>query len=522
MLLNLSVELLEAIGAQLTRSDLAIMRAVCKDLNGALWRLFFSVLVLETKRNGFGEDGIEMLKALASGQTGWTLHARALRVIQAPPVRDECAHNEEMVDLLAAALKSLSDIRTVVWHVRDDNFWTSAQTTIIDFLNTSVTVHELELCILGTVDLSTLQVRRLRKFTLRSPGVGWDWEPWNAADSTPMYRDVAQLVSQNQLKSLHLDCSAAWSVIWGMMRSSSHGLKLAEITTGVVTQELFDYLTSYSGVERLTLKLPDGGNEKESNRLADTFFETVLSRHAESLTELCCPAAYESRFSFGAHNVNVVSQLHKLTRLEMSINAGAVREVQEPESYLDSDGTVHPIFPIGINVEADQADIDPVVALLLETAAMFPHLQSLTILSAETESNRGVWCGNGRISHMGAVDAAIGNAVEAFRTNVLCSAIIRAGYNTYELRPLCGPQEAEFERGLWYKRTGNLEEAMGIDLTERLRDPGQHGIINCSWGEDLLKDKSKAVVQQPTASRLDDSTKKSVSGGIGDVAISTS
>ncbi|KAJ7212782.1 hypothetical protein C8J57DRAFT_1603911, partial [Mycena rebaudengoi] len=205
-------------------------------------------------------------------------------------------------------------------------------------------------------------------------------------------------------------------------------VKLTGITTNVVTSGLFDYLSSYSGIEKLTLLYPDGGSRNNSDHLADMFFGIVLPRHATSLVELSCSADYKSRFSFGTHNVDVISQLRKLKSLEMSINAGMVRRVDTPDDvWIDEDGTKIPIVSIGISVEAEQADIDPVVMLLLETAATLPALCSLTISSAETESNRGAWCGNGRIHHTGAVDAAIEKAMQAFRSNVPCSAIVRAG-----------------------------------------------------------------------------------------------
>ncbi|KAF7351543.1 hypothetical protein MSAN_01586700 [Mycena sanguinolenta] len=445
MLLDLSVELLEAIGTQLPQRDHAILRQVCKDLNGAVSRLFFSVLTLTTSRNGLDEDGLEKLKVLAKGETGWSLHARTLHIIPAKKANDD--HDEKPIDVLAAALGSLSNIQTVVWHAPEQDFWAWGQAAFIDFLNTLATLDDLELDISGTINLSTLQVRNVRKFKFKSPGHNWGRFRMRLTQPLPaIYQDIAQLVSQNQLKSLHLEGTNHWSVVWRTLRSATR-MKLAEITTSVVTQDLFDYLTSYSGLEKLTLKFPDGGNVEESNRLADSFFETVLPRHAESLTELSCPAAYESRFSFGTHNVNVVSLLHKLTKLEMSINAGAVRRVDPPKSFVDVNGKEYPVISIGVSVEADQADIDPVVTLLLETAAMFPALHSLTILSAETERNRGAWCGNGRIHHTGAVDTAIGKAVKAFRTDVPCSAIVRAGYSTHELQALP-------EGRLGYEQTG--------------------------------------------------------------------
>ncbi|KAJ6459017.1 hypothetical protein C8R45DRAFT_556953 [Mycena sanguinolenta] len=445
-----------------TQRDHAILRQVCKDLNDAVCRLFFSVLTLKASRNGLGEDEVEKLKALANGGTGWSLHAKTLRIIPAETANE--AHAEKPVNLLAAALGSLSKIQTVVWQADEEEFWAWGQAAIVNFLNKLATLENLELDIPGTIKLSTLQVQNVRNFTLRSPGDNWGRFGMVVQPPPAMYKSIAKLVSQTQLNSLHLEGTKRWSVVWRTLLSATrevsavwrmlqfkphNPVKLTEITTTVVTQEFFDYLTSYSGLEKLTLKFPDGGNLNESNRLADTFFETVLPCHAESLTELSCPAAYESRFSFGTHNVNVVSLLHKLTKLEMSINAGAVRKVDPSRTYIGHDGKEYPVFSIGVSVEADQADIDPVVTLLLETAAMFPALQSLTILSAETERNRGVWCGNGLVNHTGAVDKAIGKAVKAFRTDVPCSANVRAGYSIYELRPL--PEEGR----LAYEQTGS-------------------------------------------------------------------
>ncbi|KAF7351566.1 hypothetical protein MSAN_01589100 [Mycena sanguinolenta] len=452
MLLDLSVELLEAIGTQLPQRDHAVLRQVCKDLNGAVSRLFFSALTLKTSKNGLGEDGVKKLKVLANGETGWSLHARILHIMPAKAANE--AHDEKPVDLLAAALGSLLNIKTVVWHAPEQGFWAWGQTVIATFLNALDTLDDLELNISGTINLSTLQVQHLRNFTLRRTDRNWErWRPRHMQMTQPLpsiYQDIAQLVCQNRLTSLHLEGINHLSVVWRTLRSakSATRMRLTEITTSVVTQDLFDYLTSYSGLEKLTLKFPDGGNVEESNRLADRFFETVLPRHAESLTELSCPAAYQSRFSFGTHNVNVVSLLHKLTKLEMSINAGAVRRVTPPKSFIGPDGKERRVISIGISVEAEQADIDPVVTLLLETAAVFPTLHSLTILSADTERNRGALCGSGRIRHKGAVDAAIGKAVKAFRTDVPCSAIVRAGHGTHELRPL--PDEG----GLAYEQTG--------------------------------------------------------------------
>ncbi|KAJ6536269.1 hypothetical protein B0H19DRAFT_1183080 [Mycena capillaripes] len=461
MLLDLSVELLEEIGSKLPHGDHANLRAVCKVLDGAMQRLFFSVLVLTLGEHPKRDDSVpmllDMLQALGTGKTGWSVHARTLRIQRGRRAGHQGAvalpvSEYEMKDLLASALRSVPKIRTVVWEVgehaeQDPSQWEKCSGTICTFLNTLTSLDELQLDIQGTVDVSSLKVRGLRKFTLKNPR----WESnfhfsWMTPPPKPtMYADISQLVAQNKLTALHLEGTDAWSGVWRTLRMPSDSgsqLKLTEIITNVVTPDLFDYLRSYSGIEKLKLLYPDGGSRDESDRLADTFFETILPHHATSLVELSCPASYESRFSFGTHNVDVILLLHNLKSLEMSINASAVREVDTPDVWIEVDGKEFPVDSIGISVEAEQADIDPVVTLLLETAATLPALCNLAINSAETESNRGAWCGNGRIHHTGAVDAAIEKAMQVFRSTVPCSAIVRAGNYTYVLEPLSGPDPA--------------------------------------------------------------------------------
>ncbi|KAJ7887034.1 hypothetical protein B0H14DRAFT_2180059, partial [Mycena olivaceomarginata] len=76
-------------------------------------------------------------------------------------------------------------------------------------------------------------------------------------------------------------------------------VQLKELTTNTVTADLLVYLASYSGLRRLNLLYAGGRTQVESDRLADTFFETVLPLHAASLVKLQCSGCYESRWSFG-------------------------------------------------------------------------------------------------------------------------------------------------------------------------------------------------------------------------------
>ncbi|KAJ7141692.1 hypothetical protein C8R43DRAFT_847381, partial [Mycena crocata] len=95
---------------------------------------------------------------------------------------------------------------------------------------------------------------------------------------------------------------------------------LKEISTNMVTPDLLQYLASYSGLENISISRPDGGSRDKSDHLADMFYSHVLPRHARSLLQLSCPAGYESRWSFGTHNVDVVAWMNKLMSLHMTIN----------------------------------------------------------------------------------------------------------------------------------------------------------------------------------------------------------
>ncbi|KAJ6566667.1 hypothetical protein B0H19DRAFT_1138347 [Mycena capillaripes] len=464
MLSHLSVELLEEIGSKLAQRDHANLRAVCKDISSAMQRFFFSCLVLRTGEEMQSETGLEMLKALATGQTGWSYYTRTLRIQPAKSTKtrkqlalEATVSDAEIQELLAFALKSMANVRTVIWKAHESLPAWEVQ-TICPFLNGLPALSELELDFQGNLHLSSLKLSNIRKFTFKNGR-------WGGANITPTrnpssFQEIISLVTENRLTSLHLEADNEWTKVWNLLRGKT---QLTEVTTNLVTPELFDYLRSYTGLQKLALVYPNGGNRNKSNLLADTFFETVLPQHATSLVELSCPAAYEGRFSFGTHNVDVISQMHSLTTLEMSINAGRVRSVDRNKRN-NSDKTAPRMiaFSIGQEVEIEQSDIDPVVTLFLQTAATLPALRSLAIVSANTESNRGVRCGNGITHHRGPVTMAIEVSVKKFRSNVPCSAIVRAGHHTYHLQPANpetseeGRPESELEM-LTYQETGMFQ-----------------------------------------------------------------
>ncbi|KAJ7617926.1 hypothetical protein FB45DRAFT_1103250, partial [Roridomyces roridus] len=106
--------------------------------------------------------------------------------------------------------------------------------------------------------------------------------------------------------------------IWVAVREAR--IALTEITTNVISTDLFKYLLSYTGVRKLYLGLQDAGSQAENDHLASQFYDSVLLHHADSLVELRCTTGYEGRFSFGEHNVHVVAQLRGLSFLSLSVN----------------------------------------------------------------------------------------------------------------------------------------------------------------------------------------------------------
>jgi hypothetical protein len=80
--------------------------------------------------------------------------------------------------------------------------------------------------------------------------------------------------------------------------------------------------------------------------------------------------------------VKVLSLFRKLRTLEMSVNAGAVRLIENPTSqWVDADGNcyfVNGVSVAGISVEVEQADINPVVVRRMIQASYHQN-RSLTI-----------------------------------------------------------------------------------------------------------------------------------------------
>ncbi|KAJ6578324.1 hypothetical protein B0H19DRAFT_908525, partial [Mycena capillaripes] len=91
---------------------------------------------------------------------------------------------------------------------------------------------------------------------------------------------------------------------------------LTYLVTSAVNDDLYTYLSVFSGLQRLTLlDSRDPKEEVKCNRLAGIFFDSVLPRLSHSLVQLSCSTHYECRWSFGTHNASTISLLQHLSKL---------------------------------------------------------------------------------------------------------------------------------------------------------------------------------------------------------------
>ncbi|KAJ6599869.1 hypothetical protein DFH09DRAFT_627075 [Mycena vulgaris] len=436
MLLDLSTELLQEIGSQVnstrpnrrvvpTLSQLCLtdhgsLRRVCKHLDGPMQPFVFSDLVLQTSKL-CSKDGLDRLEALATGWTGWSRHAETLRLTPGDAwIITPDGDAVKMQNLLASALRSMAKIRVVIWKVRADGpSW--VLNAMCEFMSTNLTVlNELQLEIQGdhrgVFDLPLPRLSGLRKLTIKD-----DSHWWFTNSALPMAQKISHIIARNHLTSLHAEFPAAG--VWSMLRTKIGSQPdLIEITTWLVTPDFLAYLGLCGGLKKLTLQNPDGDS------LADTFFRTVLPNLTASLVELSCGAAYEGRWSFGTHNAHIISQMKKLTALEMSINAGRVEQVDIRPGFAAIGQ-----YLVRWEVKVEQSDIDVVVTNFLHTAATLPALLSLAIVAANTNNNRGASTGT-MTSHIPFVTRAIETAVQNFRPTSAAPPTVRTGSRTYELK----------------------------------------------------------------------------------------
>ncbi|KAJ7173268.1 hypothetical protein C8R46DRAFT_1347997 [Mycena filopes] len=372
MIQSLCVDVVQEIGKQLPRRAQKDLRAACRSTGDAVAPLFFSFVVLNTtylRR----ETAIWGLEHLATGESGWSMHAKTLKIAPSQTyVRalDKDPISESALQaLFTSALGSLMNVRHVRWDVTDDDpSW--QRDVVAEYLRSLPLLTSLEIGVwgTGTRDFSVPRLSGLRRLKITTDVV--------------LTESASRAIAHNRgLTSLTLSLGSYGTTpahLWPILHEN--GVYLREISTTCVCTDLLDYLRSYSGVEKLSLKGMGGGESSaDSNTCADIFYQTVLAHHAESLVKLTCPIGYENNWTFGTHSVAAISQLSRLVRLRVGVTAR--------DTVLRRDGEVN------------------VLDLLFDTAATaIPGLRTLSVSPCH---------GSHRTRHHNDVEAAIKAAFQA-------------------------------------------------------------------------------------------------------------
>ncbi|KAJ7327606.1 hypothetical protein DFH08DRAFT_333725 [Mycena albidolilacea] len=482
--LDLSLELLEEI-TYWVPADHSQLRMVCRNLNFAVAPSFFSSLVLDVHSSRL-ELGLSHLEALAVGNSQWSQFAHTLKIKRLSPAvaagadADELQVAESRLEQsLRPALDSLKNVRTVLWiftSCPDEFRWTVE--TVHGFMSSLALLEDFRLAsdvsgFARNYDCSFDRITHLRKLTLTSSDalslgglchsashmVGnnphlsalhlatdrhWNHPPLHGfAD---LFYSVVQPLRLTELRlfryGLRLDhgtilhlrsLRSLWlfsgnPAMWDTLRAER--IHLSELHTDMVVEGLPEYISSYSGLERLTIVNTNDEDVDlaQSDRLADKFF-SALSHHHQSLVALSCAGAYEGRWSVGGNNVTLLEQLHKLQSLQMNVNS--VVAGYKPSTQTGGSGRgARPI----IKIENDE-DGRNMVHRFLDLVDKLP-ISDAVIMPSFPKRFMQDTCGNNFVSNRGIIIGEIDKAVQEFqsRASRTSGATVLAGHNYYRVK----------------------------------------------------------------------------------------
>jgi hypothetical protein len=102
-----------------------------------------------------------------------------------------------------------------------------------------------------------------------------------------------------------------WQRIYIPLKSGA--VRLKALLGVKVTEELVEYLASYSGLEEITATF-----DTYTEHLAHPFFTSIL-RHQNSLRTLSCGAPHDGDWTLGPYTLSIIAQLTNLQSLGLSL-----------------------------------------------------------------------------------------------------------------------------------------------------------------------------------------------------------
>ncbi|KAG7086278.1 hypothetical protein E1B28_002242 [Marasmius oreades] len=109
------------------------------------------------------------------------------------------------------------------------------------------------------------------------------------------------------------------NVLWALLQEE--GIHLKDLAVTVVSQELLDYLQSYSGLETLVL------SDVESDRnlhTSDQFYQRVLPKHSQTLVSLSVDARNTQEWCLTRKNAAALQECQELKNLSVSVKSMVV------------------------------------------------------------------------------------------------------------------------------------------------------------------------------------------------------
>ncbi|THU97570.1 hypothetical protein K435DRAFT_965385 [Dendrothele bispora CBS 962.96] len=162
-------------------------------------------------------------------------------------------------------------------------------------------------------------------------------------------------------------------------RRSGHGLKwlfdslsfndirLRSIVFDKFTEDMLDYISSYSGIETLSFIGPNWYSERpEYGFTAERFYGEILGLHRDSLVKLEVLPTFEGEWCFGEDNLEAIGRCEKLRYLGVRLRSAGI--------YVD------PNFDLWFFEQLTNESTPNLVYTLLDMInTNLPHLQSLHI-----------------------------------------------------------------------------------------------------------------------------------------------
>ncbi|KAJ7052002.1 hypothetical protein C8F01DRAFT_1172705 [Mycena amicta] len=278
----------------------------------------------------------------------------------------------------------MSGIRTVAWNIRDgDPAW--MHSVVHDVVKKLPNLDALDLYMMkaGLLPLNLECISNLTSLKIQGHAY-----PQN----TTIADQVAKIVAQSPgLVCLELS-NQGYDCVWESLPAPA-STKLTSLHTDKVTHQLLRYLGSHPGLTNLHLRV-DTGTREASNRLADTFFSSVLPRHAATLVDLTFRATYESRWSVGTYCADALHSIDMPNLQSLSVSVNKAHVVNLPTN---AENAVHTI---------------------LHVIPTFPALRTLCIGYSFSEGSRRARCGNPRMMHGKYMRDGIQAAMDSFRTEL--------------------------------------------------------------------------------------------------------